>query len=100
MHVITMMRKEWKIVMKTQNIYVDFQNKDKTRRIKLHSYNICSKSDVFDTKYGMMGIVIYQYDNKTEWNLNGIKCKSGFIYLCHSYKLNYITSYPINTMHA
>eukprot|EP01084_Bolivina_argentea_P085142 153892_1 len=78
---------------------VRFSNKDNTESILVENCEVSNYSDLFDGD-DMMGIIIYQYDGKTEWELNGIKCKSGFIYLCKSDKLNNITSHPMNTMHA
>ena len=57
----------------------------------LKSYHICSKSDrpkSYDMpckNYG--GLVLYQYDNKTEWTLNGLQCKTGYILLRDSSNL-------------
>eukprot|EP01084_Bolivina_argentea_P028700 53300_1 len=83
----------------TKKVMIRFSNKDNTESILLEKCEVSNRSDLFDGD-AMMGIVIYQYDGKSEWQLNGINCTSGFIYLCKSDKLNNINSYPINTMHA
>ena len=65
----------------------------------IQRYQVYINSDLFNGD-DMMGIILYQYDGKTEWEINGIKCKSGFIYLCKSSKLKNVKSNPIDTMHA
>eukprot|EP01084_Bolivina_argentea_P114535 203878_1 len=82
--------------------HIKFTNKSGTETIKLHSYHISSKSDKFDGS-DMIGIILYQHNGKSEWELNGLKCKSGYIYLCKTDNLkdiSIINLKDISTKHA
>eukprot|EP01083_Nonionella_stella_P211489 764632_1 len=83
-----------------KNDCVVIENKNKTKSIHVYSYHISCQSDAFDGISDMLGIVLYEYEGKTEWKLNGIRCKSGYIYLCQSKNLKNISSKPVNSWHA
>eukprot|EP01084_Bolivina_argentea_P277520 473808_1 len=80
--------------------HIKFMNKNNKKSITIYSYHISNKSDKFEKGSAMIGIILYQYNNKSEWELNGIHCKSGYIYLCKTDNLTDIDSFPINTKHA
>eukprot|EP01084_Bolivina_argentea_P114533 203875_1 len=98
LHLMTKTRGMINAVEKSNHI--SLMNKSKTKSIKLESYYISDKSDIFDGS-NMIGIVLYQHNGQTEWeSLNGIQCKSGFVYLCKTDSLKNIHSSPFNTKHA
>eukprot|EP01084_Bolivina_argentea_P114532 203873_1 len=98
LHLMTKTRGMINAVEKSNHI--SLMNKSKTKSIKLESYYISDKSDIFDGS-NMIGIVLYQHNGQTEWeSLNGIQCKSGFVYLCKTDSLTNIYSSPFNTNHA
>jgi len=85
-----------------QNLYnIEIYNKDKTSSFTTPSFHISCRSDIFDGSK-MVGIILYQYNGQTQWRSNnGIKCKSGYIYLCKSESLNDIQlTGPVRTAHA
>ncbi|XP_075256783.1 uncharacterized protein LOC142349238 isoform X2 [Convolutriloba macropyga] len=49
------------------NLYVEF-------------IHVSCRSSQFRANRNYLGFILYEYDGKTEWRLNGRKCKSG--YLC------------------
>eukprot|EP01084_Bolivina_argentea_P057692 105397_1 len=59
--------------------------------IKISSFHVSCKSDKIDGQ-NMAGVVLYAYNNKTDWNLNGVHCKSGYIILKSSDKIKHIDS--------
>jgi len=44
------------------------------------SFHVSCRSDKY-TGEPMVGIILYQYDGRLDWHLNGIHCKSGYIVL-------------------
>mmetsp|Transcript_1135 Transcript_1135/g.1706 ORF Transcript_1135/g.1706 Transcript_1135/m.1706 type:complete len:293 (-) Transcript_1135:168-1046(-) len=48
--------------------------------VRIRQWRIHKVSDKIGQSH-MIAIVCYQYDGKVEWNLNGIKCKSGDVIL-------------------
>eukprot|EP01084_Bolivina_argentea_P057690 105393_1 len=46
--------------------------------IKITSFHVSCKSDKINGQ-DMAGVVLYSYDNKTDWRLNNVHCKSGYI---------------------
>lgn len=72
--------------------------------IDITSFRISCKSDKFDGS-NMMGLVIFEYDRKTEWRINGgPMCKNAYIYVQKSSNVtkwaqdNYKGN--VGTMHA
>ena len=63
---------------------LEFDSNDQKESIKVYSFHISCKSDQFTGDDDMMGIILYQYNGQTQWELNGIRCRSGYIYLCKS----------------
>ena len=66
---------------------------ERVKQIEVPSYHILSSSDKCAGS-DMLGIVLYEYDGKTEWELNGVKCKSGDIYLIYGCKFVNATLLP------
>jgi len=59
----------------------------------ISSFHVSCRSDQF-TGANMTGIVLYKYDGKTDWKLNGIHCKSGYIVLKLSKNIEHIKGEP------
>ena len=57
--------------------------------IRIDEFCIHSESDMVDKQYRMIGIIIYQYDGKVEFDINGIKYKSGDVVLKNITSLKY-----------
>eukprot|EP01084_Bolivina_argentea_P166920 289767_1 len=51
-----------------------------TKTIEIASYHVSCKSNQIKGQ-DMVGVVLYSYNKKTEWGLNGIHCKSGYVIL-------------------
>lgn len=61
------------------NVSIDDEAKE---FIKVTSYHISCKSIPKNKDNDeMIGIILYKYDDKTKWELNGVRCQSGYIYL-------------------
>ena len=80
--------------------HIYFTDKAGNKQIKISTYNISIFCDKFDGKHDMVGIIIYQYDGKTQYILNNMLYQAPFIYLCKTESLSNITSKPLNTLHA
>eukprot|EP01084_Bolivina_argentea_P251068 420936_1 len=50
------------------------------KSIAFKSFHVSCRSDRINGE-DMTGIVLYQYDGKTDWRLKGVHCKSGYIIL-------------------
>eukprot|EP01084_Bolivina_argentea_P320624 556330_1 len=50
------------------------------KRFVLPSYHVSCQSDKI-TGENMAGVVLYSYDDKQDWRLNNVHCKSGYIIL-------------------
>eukprot|EP01084_Bolivina_argentea_P114534 203877_1 len=87
-------------INKEEDIDSDHNNSDDDDNdywsIRIDEWSIHSQSDNFSNDKQMIGIVCYQYDGKVEWNLNGIKCKSGDIIIKNIISLKYC---QYNTMY-
>eukprot|EP01084_Bolivina_argentea_P082924 150132_1 len=59
--------------------------------IKISSFHVSCKSDRIKGQ-NMAGIVLYAYDNKQEWSINNVGCKSGYIVLKSAEKIKHIQS--------
>jgi len=49
--------------------------------IVVNCFHVSCASDEFDKDESYTGVVLYSCDGKSEWNLGGRKCKSGYIIL-------------------
>eukprot|EP01084_Bolivina_argentea_P285536 489682_1 len=70
---------------------LEFVNNDRSSEIKISSFHVSCKSDMIK-RQNMVGIVLYEYDQKTEWTLNGVRCKSGYIVLKSTKNIQHIQS--------
>ena len=59
-------------------------------------FHVMQQSSKFDKRNNYVGFILYQYDEKNEWELNEIQCKSGYIYLVDT---DVIKQEPGNTVH-
>mmetsp|Transcript_49999 Transcript_49999/g.44807 ORF Transcript_49999/g.44807 Transcript_49999/m.44807 type:complete len:251 (+) Transcript_49999:43-795(+) len=59
----------------------------------ISTFHVSCRSDKF-TGENMTGVVLYKYDNKQDWHLNGIHCKSGYIILKLSKNIAHIKNEP------
>eukprot|EP00415_Alexandrium_ostenfeldii_P000531 UN0531 len=50
------------------------------------------RSDPYDEGEDMAGVILWAYDSELEWELNGVKCKSGYVYQKQSKNLESISS--------
>eukprot|EP01084_Bolivina_argentea_P061322 112065_1 len=75
-------------------------NKNHTKSIEIYSCHISAQSDKFDGKSSFIGFILYSYNGETKWKLNGVSCRSGYIYLCKCEHLKNIQASPLNTMQA
>eukprot|EP01084_Bolivina_argentea_P073672 133670_1 len=57
-----------------------YDNKKIDNPIKLNSIHVSCRSDTMQ-RQDMAGVILYSYDNKTDWRLNHVHCKSGYIIL-------------------
>ena len=73
---------------------VETQN---TQNIKITSFHVSCRSSPFDQRKNYIGFVIYLFDGKTDWTLNGVHCKSGYIYIVDASLLD---QEAVGTMHA
>ena len=64
-----------------RNKRIIFQNKDKSKHFKVKSFHMSCDSDKIDFKENYLGMVLYSYKGKTDWELNEIHCKSGYMYI-------------------
>ena len=48
--------------------------------------------DYVHPAYDMGGVVLYAYDDRTDWRLNGVHCKTGYIILKKSSNIEHIKS--------
>ena len=60
--------------------------------IDVYTLHVSCKSDRFQQNKNYIGMVLYQYMGNNEWTLNGVRCKSGYIFLADSESLNQDTS--------
>ena len=57
------------------------ENSSHTKEIELKSFHMSCKSDKIDTSKNYLGMILYLYKNQTDWYLNEIHCKSGYMYI-------------------
>ena len=55
--------------------------------IDVSTLHVSCKSDRFHQNKNYIGMALYQYMGQNEWTLNGIRCKSGYIYLAEAENL-------------
>jgi hypothetical protein len=63
----------------SKRIHISNLKYDFTNEIRVSTFHVCCRSSKFSNEKGL-GIILYRYNNKDEWRLNGIKCKSGVIF--------------------
>lgn len=56
------------------------------------SMRLSCKSDKFDGTKDMVGMALWSYKGKDDWNINGIHCKSGYVYLRTTESIEHISS--------
>eukprot|EP01084_Bolivina_argentea_P107723 192582_1 len=57
--------------------------------VKIALFHVSCKSDKFSNE-NMAGIILYLYGGKQDWELNGIHCKSGHIFLKNTKNIQHI----------
>eukprot|EP01084_Bolivina_argentea_P126189 223472_1 len=71
--------------------------------IVLRNYHISCRSDhipkQLSVSTNMIGIVLYKYDGKTDWYLNGVHCKIGYVIVKTVKSLSHISTIA-GTMHS
>ena len=55
--------------------------------INVKSLHVSCRSDKFDPNNDYIGFVLYQHNHQNEWSCGGVRCRSGYIYLVDSSKL-------------
>ncbi|EGD76859.1 hypothetical protein PTSG_08207 [Salpingoeca rosetta] len=75
-----------------EDLGVTIKNTRTQERIQTDTLHVSCKSDKFDAHKNMAGMVIWQYGGKTDWRLNGVHCKSGYIYVRHTENIQSIKS--------
>ena len=65
--------------------------------ITVEKIHISCGSAKFDESKNFIGIVLYQYDGKNIWELNNVRCRSGYVFFQEADKLKEV---PGETMHA
>merc|ERR1711872_43158 len=65
--------------------------------IAVETLHISCRSDKFDKNKNFIGFVMYSYKGKTTWELNNVRCRTGYIYFKEAVKLDGIQG---DTMHA
>ena len=68
-----------------------------SKKLPVETLHVSCRSAKFDEKKNYIGIILYQFEGKTTWTLNGIKCKSGYIYFQDASVLKNV---PGSTMHG
>ena len=71
------------------NNYLTVNIEDQPEPIRVTSFHVSCRSDRYTQNEDMTGIILYQYQGKTEWIHNNIKCKPGYIYICNNKNLQY-----------
>merc|ERR1712025_1255507 len=71
----------------------------KEEDIHVPTFHVSCKSDRVDETgdQNYIGFILYKYNNQTKWELNGVRCRSGYIYITNSANLKDI---PFRTTHA
>ena len=54
--------------------------------------HVSCRSDLHDGKQRLVGMVLWSYDGKREWTLNGVEVKSGYIYVKRYADIQHIDS--------
>jgi len=60
--------------------------------IRASSMRLSCKSDVFDESSDMVGMVLWSFEGKTDWTLNNVHCKSGYVYMKDTSSIMHIHS--------
>eukprot|EP00798_Chlamydomonas_sp_ICE-L_P004006 gene4006-14086_t len=60
--------------------------------IMVTSFNVSCSSDRLRSDRDMVGMVVYSYKGQTEWQLNGEKCKAGYILIKDTAGVQHVTS--------
>eukprot|EP01084_Bolivina_argentea_P276487 471773_1 len=76
---------------RTGNIVIGREHGIFGKTIEIPCYHVSCKSDPIKGQ-NMVGVVLYSYNNQTDWRLNNIHCKSGYVILKSSDKIANIDS--------
>ena len=62
-----------------ETIWIISQDKISYPDIQVEKFVLSNKSDVYIPEHNYGGIILYSHKGKTDWRLNGIHCKTGYI---------------------
>merc|ERR1712179_422002 len=67
--------------------------------IHVPTFHVSCRSDKVEetVKHNYIGFILYKYNNQTKWELNGVRCRSGYIYITNSANL---PATPNSTAHG
>ena len=65
---------------------------DRTERFELPTLHVSCQSDIFTGGDDMAGMILWLFDGKREWSLNGVECKPGYIVFKKSASIRHIPS--------
>lgn len=75
-----------------------FDNDDGTFTIYSKSYSypdipvstlhLSCSSDIYEASHDYAGFILYSHNRKTDWRLNGVHCKTGYIVVCDTNSCN------------
>eukprot|EP01084_Bolivina_argentea_P257923 434631_1 len=83
-----------------KNVNIVIHNKnDMNDYFNISSFHVSCRSDKLNFDKNMIGIVLYQYKKCTDWYLNGVHCKTGYILIKNSDKIQDIKTKQ-GTMHS
>eukprot|EP01084_Bolivina_argentea_P147960 258798_1 len=95
----------YKIVKKEilDNGRVIYYQGEHENAINLIHYHVSCKSDIIPKQLtsntNMIGIILYKYDGKTDWFLNNVHCKTGYVIIKNAKSLDKIDTIR-GTMHS
>eukprot|EP00117_Sycon_ciliatum_P008777 scpid91832/ scgid11335/ len=75
-----------------ENNNLSIRNKALTEKVNVNTVHISCRSDGFTGKDDLVGMVLWSYDGKTDWRLNGIHPRSGYIYVRKSSDIDHVVS--------
>eukprot|EP01084_Bolivina_argentea_P294869 507499_1 len=64
-----------------------FSNNKSTEHIVMKSLHVSCRSHKIDCKSNYIGLILYSYNKKNDWKLNGVHCKAGYIIIRKSKQL-------------
>ena len=70
---------------------------DDSPNLEVKTLHVSCRSSKFHENKDFLGFVLYQYRGQTEWTLNNVRCKAGYIYLQEAALLDKV---PGDTLHA